>query len=245
MAMTILSFLVAAVTALLTALVMCIPMELLVLDHVACFGHLHIDVLVLSLLSGECLVDLSDLLRLERVGEDDLEDHKQVTRFECLLMVGHTVTLHGLDLVGLDDLAGLILDADLLTVQVSQHEVNTRECLEKGDLLFNKQVSSLTLEGLMALLLNLDHHVTGFHVGELVCLTVEHVLLTVRSTFVNLYFKNFLLFGDFLAIASLALVLLIDDLTLALALIAWTSTLRVHAGAELLHHSPHTSSLAS
>jgi hypothetical protein len=245
MTMTILSFLVAAVTALLTALVMCIPMELLVLDHVACFCDLHIDVLILSLLSGECLIDLSDLLRLERVGEDDLEDHKQVTRFECLLMVGHTVTLHGLDLVGLDHLAGLILDADLLTVKVGQHEVNTRESLEEGDLLFNEQVSSLTLEGLMALLLNLDHHVTCFRVGELICLTVEHVLLTVGGTFVNLYFKNFLLFGDFLAIASLALVLLIDDLTFSLALIAWASTLRVHAGAELLHDSPHTSSLAS
>jgi hypothetical protein len=160
-------------------------------------------------------------------------------------MVGHTVTLNGLDLVGLDHLTGLILDADLLTVEVSQHEVNTCQRLEKGDLLFNKQVSSLTLEGLMALLLNLDHHVTCFRVGELVCLTVEHVLLTVGGTFVNLYFKNFLLFGDFFAIASLALVLLIDDLTLALALIAWTSALRVHTGSKLLHHSPHTSSLAS
>lgn len=225
MALTILSFLVAAMTALLTALVMCIPMELLELDHVACFGHLHIDVLVLALLSGECLVDLSDLLGLERVGEDDLEDHKQVTIFECLLMVGHAVTLHGLDLVRLDHLTGLILDADLLTVQVGQHEVNTRESLEKGDLLFNKQVSSLTLEGLVALLLNLDHHVTRLHVGVLVCLTVEHVLLTVRSTFVNLYFKNFLLFDDLLAIANLALVLLVNDLTRAVALITWTSAL--------------------
>ena len=97
----------------------------------------------------------------------------------------------------------------------------------------------------MGLLLDLDHHITCFDVRELIGLAVEHVLLTVWSALINLNLENFLLFSDFLAVASLALVLLVDDLTFALALIAWTSALRVHAGSELLHHSPHTSSLAS
>ena len=160
-------------------------------------------------------------------------------------MVGHTVPLDRLDLVGLDDLTGLVLDADLLAVEVSQHKVDTRKGLQQSDLLLNQQVGSLTLEGLMALLLDLDHHVTCLRVGELVGLTVEYVFLTVWSALIDLNLENFLLFSDFLAVASLALILLVDDLTFSLALIAWASTLRVHAGSELLHHSPHTSSLAS
>jgi len=245
MTVTFFALFVAVVTALLASLVMCIPMELLVLNHVTCLSDLHIHVLGFGLLRGESLVDLGDLLRLECVGEDDLEDDKEVARLERLLVVGHTVSLDRLDLIGLDYLTGLVLDADLLPVEVSQHKVDASKSLQESDLLLNEQVGSLTLEGLVGLLLNLDHHVTCFDVRELIGLAMEHVLLTVWSALINLNLENFLLFSDFLAIASLALVLLVDDLTFALAFIAWAGALRVHAGSELLHHSPHTSSLAS
>ena len=64
--MTFLAFFVASIAvALLASLVVCIPMKLLVLDHVASLSNLHINVLVLVLLSGECLVNLAYLVRLK------------------------------------------------------------------------------------------------------------------------------------------------------------------------------------
>jgi len=65
MTLTFFALFVAVVTALLASLVMCIPMELLVLNHVTCLSDLHVHVLGFGLLRGESLVDLGDLLRLE------------------------------------------------------------------------------------------------------------------------------------------------------------------------------------
>lgn len=182
---------------------------------------------------------------LECVGENDLEHDEQVAKLERLLMVGHTVSFDRLDFVGLDHLTRLVLYADLLAVKVSQNEVNTSQSLQESYLLLYEEIGTLTLEGFVALLLDLDHHVTCLNVREFVSLPMEYVLLSVGSTLINLDLKDLLLFGDLLSVAGLALVLLVDNLALAFALLAWASALRVHARSKLLHHSPHTSALAS
>jgi hypothetical protein len=97
----------------------------------------------------------------------------------------------------------------------------------------------------VSLFLDLDDYITSLYIGVLVGFTMEHVLLTIGCTLVNLDLDNLLFFGNFFAVAGLALVLFVDDLTLTLALVAGASALRVHARSKLLHHSPHTFALAS
>jgi hypothetical protein len=50
-------------------------------------------------------------------------------------VIRHTVTFNRLDIVWLDYLAWLVLDADLAAVQVSQNEAHSCEGLEESDLL--------------------------------------------------------------------------------------------------------------
>ena len=54
---------------------------------------------------------------------------------------------------------------------------------------------------------------------------MEDVFLTIGSTLVDQDLKDLLILDDFLAIAFLALVFLVNDLALPLAIIAWASTL--------------------
>lgn len=220
------AFFVAAVAvALLAALVMSISMKVFEFDHAARLRNIHIDILVLGLLAGECLRNLRYLLRLKGVWEGHLEHYEQVAEFEGLLVVGHTVTFDCLDFVRLDNFTWLVLDANLLAIKVSQHKVNTSKRLEESDLFLEHEICTATLEGVVGLLLDLDHYITSFDIGELVGLTMEHVLLTVGCTLVNLDLKNLLLLGNLFAEAFLALVLLVDYLALALALVTRTGAL--------------------
>lgn len=97
----------------------------------------------------------------------------------------------------------------------------------------------------MRLLLDLDDYITCLDIRVLVSLTMEHVLLTIGCTLVNLDLDDLLFFDNLFAIAGFALVLFVDDLTLTITLVAGASALRVHARSKLLHHSPHTFALAS
>jgi hypothetical protein len=62
----------------------------------------------------------------------------------------------------------------------------------------------------------------------------------VWRTLVNLDIKDFLLFVDFLSIASLALILFVDDFALSSAFVARSSRLTVHAWSNHLHLRYHT-----
>jgi hypothetical protein len=65
----------------------------------------------------------------------------------------------------------------------------------------------------MGLLLGLYNNVTWLNTWILVSLAMEGVLVIVGSAFVDFSLQNFLLFDDLLAIAGLALIFFVDDLT--------------------------------
>ena len=97
----------------------------------------------------------------------------------------------------------------------------------------------------MRLLLCNDNDVTGLHARELIGFAVEGVLVVVGRAFVDNSLKHLLLLNNLLAIASLALVLLVDNLTLTATLIARALRLAVHAGSEHGHFHNHAATLAA
>ena len=121
------------------------------------------------------------------------------------------------------------------------YEVDARECLLQRDFLFNEQVGALSLEALVRLLLHDDDDVAGLLARILVCLSVERVLAIVRGALINCSIDNFLLLGYLFTLACLALVGLVDNLALSIALFARALTLRVHARSQLLHLGDDTS----
>jgi len=85
------------------------------------------------------------------------------------------------------------------------------------------------------LLLDYYYNIACLLTRELVRLSMERVLTVVWGAFVDLNIKNLFLLNNFLAIAVLALILLINHLALTLAIIARALALSVHAWAKLLH----------
>jgi len=83
----------------------------------------------------------------------------------------------------------------------------------QSDLLFHQQIGSFSLELLMGLLLGLNDNVTWLNTWILISLAMESVLVIVGSAFVDFSLQDFLLFDDLLAIAGLALIFFVDDLT--------------------------------
>jgi len=114
---------------------------------------------------------------------------------------------------------------------VSEGEINTSQGLLKSDFFLNEEVSALPLEDLVGDFLHDDNYVTSLGSRELISLTMEGVVVTMRRSLINLSFENLLLLANLLSIASLALVLLINDFAFASALIAGSLRLCVHARA--------------
>jgi len=72
----------------------------------------------------------------------------------------------------------------------------------------------------VGLLLDDNNNVSRLNSWVLVSLAMEHILLVVRCTLVNLNVYNFLLLDDFLSVAELALVFFVNDFTCSTAVIA-------------------------
>lgn len=145
-------------------------------------------------------------------------------------MVRHTTALNCLNIIRLNDFAWLVLYADSLSVEVSQDEIDSCQSLEETNFFLDEKVSTSALEGGVCLLLDLNDNITGLNSGIFVSLTVEYVFLSVRSTLIDLDLDDLLFLDDLLSIASLALIFLVDDLALAITVIARSGALRVHAG---------------
>merc|ERR1719469_195472 len=111
--------------------------------------------------------------------------------------------------------------------------------------MLNKQISTLSLEFFVRLLLYNNDDIASFLTRELVCFAMELVLAIVRSAFVDHSLEDFLLLGDLLALANLALVGFVNDFTFATAVITWALRLRVHTGSKLRHAGDHTTATAS
>ena len=93
--------------------------------------------------------------------------------------------------------------------------------------------------------LNLYDYITCLGIGDLVSLSVDCVLFSMGCTLVNFDLESFLLCLDLLTIADLTLFRWVYLLALAIAVIARTSSLLVHAWSHLEHHSSSTLALAA
>lgn len=120
--------------------------------------------------------DLSDS---HLVWECHFEHHKHVTKLIGLLVERKTFLGDSLEVVGLNDLTWLVFNSDLGAIQMSDDEVNSCECLNQSDFVFNEQISTLTLEALMGLLLHYNDNVAGLLTWGLVSFSVEGVLSIV------------------------------------------------------------------
>lgn len=160
-------------------------------------------------------------------------------------MERHAFLGNSFEVVRLDDMAWLVLDPDLRTIQMGQDKVDACESLNQSDFLLKQQIGSFSLELLVRLLLDNNNHIAGFLTGVLVGFTVESVLGFVGGAFVDLGFNDLLLLFDLLALAHLALVGLVDLFSLAIAVVARTLGLRVHSRAKLGHAGDDTTSSAS
>ena len=100
-------------------------------------------------------------------------------------MEGQAFLGNRLEVIRLNDLARLVLDADLGAVEVRQHEVDAGEGLNERDFLFAEQIGTLPLELLVGLFLHDNDDIARLDARCLVSLTMECVLGFVRSTLVD------------------------------------------------------------
>lgn len=120
----------------------------------------------------------------------------------------------------------------------------TRKGSQKVDLSVVEQIVTLALESCMWLLLNLELDVTGLYAWHLITLPTEVNLGAALHTTVDVNVEDLALDDGLLAIALLALVLLADLFTLAVAV--WTDSLEtLNHGTHLAHHCLHTLAVAA
>ena len=145
-----------------------------------------------------------------------------MTELVRLLVEWKTLLLHGLEVIRLDYFARLVFNSDFRTIKVSNDKVDACQGLYQSDFVFNQKISTLSLELFMWLLLHDNYDVTGLLTRILIGLSMESVLAVVWSTLVNAGIDNLLLFSHLLALACLAFVGVINDLTFTTAVVART-----------------------
>jgi hypothetical protein len=143
-----------------------------------------------------------------------------------------------------DDLTGEDLDGQPALVEMLDVEGAASERSEEVDLGVVVEVVALALEARVRLLLNLKLHITWLDAGHLVTLSSEVDLGASLHALVNVDVEHLALDNGLLAGALLALVLLADLLTLAVAVGADGLESLDH-GAHLAHHGLHALALAA
>lgn len=89
------------------------------------------------------------------------------------------------------------LNSKLLIIKVVHHKVDSGQSFEKSNLFLHEQVSTLSLENLVRLFLNHDDDIACLSAWDGVRLTVENVLFSIGTAFVDLNFENLLFLLDF------------------------------------------------
>ena len=140
-----------------------------------------------------------------------------------------TLLTHGLQIVRFNHLSRCARDSDICAVQVLDDEVDTGQSLIKRDLLFAKDIGTLSLELFVGLFLHNNDDIASLNTGCLIGLTVEGVLAVVRSAFIDHRIKDLLLFLDLFAFTYCAFFSLINDLILSTAVVTRALRLGVHA----------------
>ena len=173
-----------------------------------------------------------------------LEENEQISVLEGVLMERETLLFNSHERVRLDDLARFALNADHLTVEVLDGKVDSSQGLKKCDFLLHEDIGTLALEDRMRLLVHHEYDIACFTVRILIGLAMEHVLLAMRGSLIDLGREHLTLLDDFLTIANIALVFISNNLSSAIAFVARASRLTVHAWTEHRHSCPHATTLA-
>jgi hypothetical protein len=132
---------------------------------------------------------------------------------------------------GLDHVAGRDVHDERTVVEMADRELPATERGEQVDLDLGEQVVVLAAEALVRTLDDLDDDVAGRDAGRLVGLAVEGDRLARAHALVDGHLEHLLLADDLAAVARLALVLVVDDLARARALVA--------RALQLLDHRAH------
>lgn len=159
-------------------------------------------------------------------------------------MEWQTFAKHGLYVIWLDHLSRFILDSNLRAVEMGNLEVYTSQSLQKSYLLLNQKICTLAFEKFVRLLLNNYNDITWLDAGVFVGLAMENVLLVVWCTLIDFCLDDLFLLHNLFAIAVLAFVLLINDFTFTVAVIAGARRLSVHAWSKHLHSRYHATAFA-
>lgn len=86
---------------------------------------------VLGLLGGKSFADVRERLQRHLIGEDHLEYDVEVSILIGLFVEGQTHIWHRLNVVGLDDLAWLVLNANYFPIQMLNCEVDSSQRLQQ------------------------------------------------------------------------------------------------------------------
>jgi len=145
--------------------------------------------------------------------------NEQVTKVKSLLVERHTLSFNDFNFIVLDYLTWCILYSDLPAIKMFHSELNSSESLNQGNLLLHYQISTLPHKALMGNQLDLDNDISSFNIRDFITFSMDHVLLSIGCTFINLNFECLLLLFHFLTIASLALLGGVNLLSLTIAFI--------------------------
>lgn len=143
-----------------------------------------------------------------------------------------------------NDLARFIFHPYLRSIEVLKSEIDSSQGINKSDSLFHDQISTLSLESLVWLLLANNDNITSFHSGKLISLSMEFIFIFVRGAFIDINIDDFLFFDDFFAITVLAFILVVNNLAFSVAIVARALRLSVHSRSKLDHLRDHTLSSA-
>jgi len=143
-----------------------------------------------------------------------------------------------------DGFTGEDLNAEPPVIEVLDVDGAAGKSRDELDLALVQEVVFPADEAGMLLLLDLENHVTGLDVRGLVTLASELDLGAAPDTSIHMDVEHLPVDDRLLSVALLAAVLLLDDLTLAVAVGAGGLEALDH-GAHLAHHGLHTVAVAS
>lgn len=157
-------------------------------------------------------------------------------------VLGHTLAFNDLDGARGDDLAGDDLNNEELTVEVLDGELTTGKSGQQIDLDRSMQVVALANKSLVGLLVNDKDDITRNDIRTLITLASKSNLLLVDHTLVNVDLEDLALLQGLLAVAGLASVLGVDNVTLTVTVVT-NGLVSLDHGAHLSRHKSHTLTL--
>lgn len=143
-----------------------------------------------------------------------------------------------------DSLAREDVNAEPSVIEVLNEDGATSESSYELDIAVVKKVIVLASEASMGLLLDLEDDITSLNAGCLITLAAELDLGAAADTLVDVDMEDLAVDNGLLAVALLAAVLLLNDLTVSVAVGADSLEALDH-GTHLAHHSLHTVAVAA